>query len=146
MSPRYRSRYAPLLYPKDWILNRKLLISLRISGMADGVAGDPKWRPKLLISLRKLPRATALFPCLFPQSARDVLRPPTALILVRSRGHRNGCCPPQRRQSDLVDASSVCCPEAVANQVRDPNRHAAPRIEWKVLEAKGRVERTHVIV
>lgn len=38
MSPRYRSRYAPLIYPKDWILNRKLLISLQISGMADGVA------------------------------------------------------------------------------------------------------------
>lgn len=43
-------------------------------------------------------------------------------------------------------ASSVGRSKPAANQVRDPNRHAARRIEWKVLEAKGRVERTHVIV
>lgn len=39
MSPCYCSRYALLIYPKDWILNRKLLISLQFYGMADGVAG-----------------------------------------------------------------------------------------------------------
>lgn len=43
-------------------------------------------------------------------------------------------------------ASSASCPKAAAHQIRDPNRRAARRIEWKILEAKGRVERTHVIV
>jgi hypothetical protein len=50
------------------MLNRKLLISLRFSVMADGVAGS-KRRPKLLISLRKLPGEIELFPRLFPYSS-----------------------------------------------------------------------------
>lgn len=44
----------------------------------------------LLISLRTLPKDIELFPRLFPLSAWDVLRPPTAIILVRSLRHRNG--------------------------------------------------------
>ena len=38
MLPWHRSRYALLIYPRDCVPTRKLLISLQFFGMADGVA------------------------------------------------------------------------------------------------------------
>jgi len=61
-----------------------------VPGVTWGGWWDSKWRTKSLISLRKYKEHLALFPCLFPQSARDFMRPPTATILVRSGCHRNG--------------------------------------------------------
>jgi hypothetical protein len=100
---------------------------------------------KTLISLGKYKEHLALFPCLFPQSARDFMRLPTATILVRSGCHRNGS---SRRVevSEPGDASSTSCPKAAANQIRDPNRHAARRNERKVFEAEGRIERPHIVI
>ena len=43
-------------------------------------------------------------------------------------------------------ASSASCPKAAAHQIRDPNRHAARRIERKVLESEGRIERPHIVI
>lgn len=43
-------------------------------------------------------------------------------------------------------ASSVSCPRAAANQIRDPNRHAVRRIELKVCEGEGRIERLQVVI
>jgi hypothetical protein len=98
-----------------------------------------------LISLRKYRKHLALFPCLFPQSARDFMRPPTNAILVRSRRHRKGssrCI----EASEPGDASLPSCPKAAENQVRDPNRHAARRIEREVLESEGRIERPYIVI
>lgn len=47
---------------------------------------------------------------------------------------------------ELADASSASGPKAATNQIRDPNRHAARRIEWKVLESEGRIERPHIVI
>ena len=106
---------------------------------------DSKWRPKLLISLGTFRKHLALFPCLFPQSARDFMRPPTAAILVRSGRHRNGT---SRRieASEPGDTNSVGCPKAAAHQIRDANRHAARGIERKVFESEGRIERPHIVI
>gem|GEM_PF-2928822 len=102
-------------------------------------------RPELLISLRRFRKHLALFPCLFPQSARDVMRPRAATILVRSCRHRSGSSR-HIDASELGEATSASCLKAAANQIRDPNRHAARGIERKVFESEGCMERPHIVI
>ena len=86
-----------------------------------------------------------LFPCLFPQSTRDFMRPTPVPILVPSGRDRNGSSRPIDARK-LGDANSVSGPEAAANQIRNANRHAARRIERQILKPEGRIERPHIIV
>lgn len=62
MSPYYLSRYALLTYPRDWGPTCKLLISLQISGMADGVAAQ------VLEFIEELRGASFAVPLSIPQT------------------------------------------------------------------------------